>query len=271
MVEVSDLDLIRSKRKAITALFPYAVWRERDGKHEMFDALLRITKASDIRDYIWYHVEPLVSALLREGTSGSLKLAMVLASPHFPWRQFKNGENLARLWTAAVPTLSYTKKYTDEINRSVVDTLLHIASQDTLRGYISVDMWPSWLNARPSLPPVCAGRYWGSSRDLVQTIRGLKNADTLTSYLILVWSEWDDFRDGGLEEMRTSIQEDLRGTMMGPNRKELLQRLDHVLGQLDLGLGHLRQHDRDIDEDAVQLRKRQYGGLKKELQKVEDK
>ena len=49
MARVEDLDQIRSKRKAIIALFPYAVWRERAGDNRMVDAFVCIAGAPKMR------------------------------------------------------------------------------------------------------------------------------------------------------------------------------------------------------------------------------
>jgi hypothetical protein len=40
MIDAGDPGPIYSKRKAITALFPYAVWQEQDGQHKVLDVCL---------------------------------------------------------------------------------------------------------------------------------------------------------------------------------------------------------------------------------------
>ena len=37
MIEAEDYHSLQSEHKAITALLPYAVWQERDGKPEMLE------------------------------------------------------------------------------------------------------------------------------------------------------------------------------------------------------------------------------------------
>ena len=69
--------------------------------------------------------------------------------------------------------------------------------------------------------------------------------------------------------MFTSIRKDFGGIWVGYNREELLRRLDYVLGQLDLGLEHLRQHEPSLNEDEIREMKRQYGQLKEVLLEVD--
>lgn len=260
MIEVADPDLIYSKRKAITALFPYAVRRERDGQSELFGMFLRIAAASRRWGFMWRRVRPLVTTLLEEENTVSQKRAAILASPHFPWDNFTNGQRLVQLWAAAVSAFPYG----DEIGQSVVDALLHIASQDHLRPYIPVRMW-SWLDKRRSLPLVCWGRFRGTQQGVVQTVRALGNVEILKSYMLLVWSERDRAGFPALDEMCTSIQEDFGGIGMGCHREELLRHLDRVLSQLDLGLGHLRQHEPNLNGGDIEEMKYEYGELRNVL------
>lgn len=58
--------MIHSKRKALTALFPYVVLRVKEGKREMFDAFLRVVRSSRRSGLMWFYIEPLLSALLDE-------------------------------------------------------------------------------------------------------------------------------------------------------------------------------------------------------------
>jgi hypothetical protein len=144
-------------------------------------------------------------------------------------------EHWVQQWAAAASAVPYT----DEIGQSVADTLLHIASNTSLQPHIPIDMW-SWLRKSPSLPPICAGRYYGSHSDVVRIVQGLGDIETLTAYLLLVWSEWQ--YQYAIEEMCALIRNDFSGIRMGYHRKKLLQHLDHVLGQLELGTEHLQQH-----------------------------
>ena len=227
----------------------------------MFDTFLRLASIADLRRHIWRHILPFVSTLLHEESEDSLKLAAVLTSPLFPWRRFSHPDQLIKLWAAAASALPYT----EEIGRSVINALLYVASQEDLREHMPTEMW-SWLNKRPPLPPVCPGRRWGSSLGVVRTVRGRKDTEILTSYLRIIWSEWNHIDSEGLKEMHTAIQKDLEGAQAGHYREDLLQHLDEVLKQLGLELEQLRRDNPNITEAQVQLRKGQYGKLKKALQ-----
>ena len=267
MIESASSHRIRPKRKAISALLPYAVSREQAGRHETLDLFLRAARVESVGwGFTWRYIGPLVTTLLAEGSPIPLKRAMILASPHVPWQKFRNGEHLVRLWAVAASAVPCG----DDVCQSVVDTLLQIASLDPLSSHIPVDMW-SWLNKRPSLHPVCWGRHWGTNKDVLQTIRALGDIEILKSYLLLVWSEWDTPRFEGFDEMYTSIQEDFSGTGMGDHRQDLLRRLCHVLEQLDLGLEHFRQHKPSLGGDSIQVMKGRYGKLEKLLLEVDER
>ena len=77
------------------------------------------------------------------------------------------------------------------------------------------------------------------------------------------------FYKSGLPGMCASIREDFGGIRMGHHRKDLLQRLDYILGRLDLGLDHLQQYKPRLTERNIQKMKAQYGGLKKVLLEVD--
>jgi len=68
--------------------------------------------------------------------------------------------------------------------------------------------------------------------------------------------------------MCTSIREEFSGIRMGQHREDLLQQLDHILGQLDLGLCHLQQYKQSLNEASIQQMKEQYGELKRVLLEV---
>lgn len=85
--------------------------------------------------------------------------------------------------------------------------------------------------------------------------------------MILVWSEWDCLDDESLLEICTLTWEDFVGPWMERHRTDLLQRLDHVPGQLGMGPEHLRQQDPGINEVNIQQRDRE---LKEVLLEVEE-
>ena len=183
MVEAEDICLLQSKRKAITALLPYAVWRERDGQPEILDTILHAARASRTSAFMWRHIIQSVSTLL----SGASPRAIVLASPHIPWGWLTNRGGLIQQWAATTSVVPYT----EEVAESVVGTLLQIASNDTLLRQVTADVW-SWLIKRPSLPPgICWGHDLETCARTIETIRALNDVEILKSYLLLVWSEWD--------------------------------------------------------------------------------
>jgi len=196
----------------------------------------------------------------------SLHLIAILASPHVSWHDKPYDGSMVAKWAAAALAVPYT----EEVGQNVVDTLLHIASVDSLRPHIPIDVW-TWLKKQPSLSPECSGRSRGSSGDVVRRVRAFGDAEILKSYLLLVWSEWDhidDGQSGGLAEMETSIREDFGGIAMGPHRQDLIERLDRVLGQLDVGLDHPQQDKPSFDAHHISLAKTQYSELRRVLMEI---
>ena len=258
MAEAKDHHLLQSKHKAITALLPYAVWRERDGQPEVIDAILRVTRASRTPMLMWRHVGQFLGTLLTEASPR----AIVLALPHVLQHGYIGAEALIHFWKAAV----FAVGYSEEIAQGVVDTLLQLASEDGLQ-YIPIDLW-SWLTKRPSLSPICEGRYPGTHGSVVKAVRALKDIEVLKSYLLVVWSEWDFIFSDGFDEMCTLIQEDFGGIEMRHHRTDLIQRLDHVLGQLGRGLEYIQQHKLWFDEDSLRQGKNQYRKLRETLMEL---
>jgi len=102
----------------------------------------------------------------------------------------------------------------------------------------------------------------GSHPDVVSMVRSLKNIEILKSYLFLIWSEWGSLWNGGFDIICVSIREDFGGIEMYPCRADLVERLDHVLGQMNRGLEHLRQSKPEFREFDFQIGKNQYGKLR---------
>ena len=264
MAKAEDHRPLWSKRKAITVLLPCAVWQERDGKPEMFDTILHVTRASRISMFMWDHVDQFVIRLLSEASPRTI----VLGLPHVLHTlqdQLGDVGDLVRRWAAAACAVPHS----EEIAQGVVDTLLQIASEGGLR-YIPINLW-SWLTKRPSLPPICLGRCFGTDGSVVKGIRALKDIEVLKSYLHLVWSEWDSLYTDGLDEMCTLIREDFGGVEMRHHRTDLIQRLDHVLAQLDRGLEYFQQHKLGFDEDHIQGGKNQYRKLRETLLEMDSR
>jgi len=255
--------IIRSKRKALTALFPYVTLRTKDGEHEMFDVFLRVVRSSERSGLMWFYIEPLLSVLLDERAPVFSKQAAIMASPHVPWWQFENGGHLVQLWAGAYSAVPYT----DDVGQSVVDTLLQIASWKSPA--ITDDMW-LWLNKCPDLPPVCSGRYWGSNHAVFKMVRALKDTKTLTSYLLLIWSEWDFLMPRGFDEMCASIREDFSGEEMGRHRTDLIRRLSYVRRELERGLEYIQQYKPELKEENLHRRRDQYKRLQDILLEVDN-
>ena len=254
MAEAEDCLPLWPKQKAISALLPYAVWQERDGQPEMLDAVLHAVRASKVSLVAPGHVNQFISTLLSEASPR----VIILVAPHMWWTPLKDRGDLVQWWAATASTVPYT----EEVAQGVVDTLLQIAIHRELVQYIPVDIW-SWLTRRPSLPPICWGRSIGTYDRVVKVVRGLKDIEVLKSYLLLVWSEWSTPHDFG--EMCTSIQEDFGGIGLGSHRADLIQRLDHVLGQLDRRSECLTQHCWPVREGELQERMDNYRKLRETL------
>ena len=262
MISAGDPEQIFSKHKAITALLPYAFLQAQTGQHRVLDVCLHAARASKQKMFLWHRIKQLpVASLLNEESSVSIKQAFILISPHLPW-PWRVDEQWVQQWAAAALAIPYT----DEIGQSVADTLLQIASNRFLQSHMLIDMWP-WLKISPPLPPVCAGRHWGNSPHVVQVVQRLGDVETLIAYLLLIWSEWEtlDITD----EVHTLIRRDFSGIRMEYHRKKLLQHLDYVLGQLELGLEYLQQYNSDISRDDIQLRQSQYRQLREVLLEVD--
>ena len=261
LADACDMDALFRKRKAINALFTYAVWQERDGEYPILDTFLHIVKAMQSVKFWWLHVQPPMNILLNDAGGVLSKRALLLASPYMPWGQRDYGEDLARVWVVAASAVPKE----EEIAPSVVDTLFQIAFHRLLSPSRYGDAW-SWLTLRPLLPPVCTGRSVGSRQHVVQMVQNLKDIEILKSYLLLIWSEWDHLYVDGFNKIATSIRQDFGGIEMISHRTDLLQRLDYVLAQLDSGLEHLRQGNPHFKETDLQRGKIQYWALKEMLE-----
>ena len=205
---------------------------------------------------MWYRISEFVSTLFFNASPR----AAILVSPHLPWGLLADRQDLAQRWVTAASVVPHI----EEVLQGVVDTLLQIAFYHDLLQHITPEAW-SWLTLRPALPPVHGGRLLGTDGPVVNAVRALKDIEVLKSYFLLIWSESDNPEGDGLGEMCTSILEDFGGIGMGQHRADLIQRLDHILGQLDLGLEYLTQRDPDITEEDLQNRKDQYQKLRETL------
>ena len=264
LADACDRDIPSYKFKAIYALFPYAVRQERDKEYAILDALLHAAKTMCGFRFSWRHIRPFLDKLF-DGTSHvSSQRALMLVSPYMPWGEQDFREDQARIWVAAASTVPKE----EEIAPSVVDTLLQIASLGMLPPDLHSDTW-SWLMLRPSLPPVCKGRKVGSHSRVVLMVRDLKDIEILKSYLLLIWSEWDSLHHEGYLRMMISVSQDFSGIGMNSHRADLLQRLDHVLEQLDKRLEYLQQSGPGLGLARPMFSFLDYGSLKQNLLEVD--
>ena len=256
--------IYRSKRKAISALFPYAVrLAQDDGQWEMINAILRFAPKSKSGGFMWHRIGPYITTLSDSLSPTSLDMAITLASPCADWVNGPYTENAVARWAAAALTTTYS----EEVCRSAVDALLKIARNDSLRPHVPIEIW-AWLKRRPSLPPVCRGQTRRATPGIVRHIRGLGDIEILKSYFLLVWSEWDipyDDDDDDITATENTIRQEFCGFQMRRHREDLKGRLDHIREQLDQGLEHFKQCQPWIEENDIGRMKKRYGKLKEVL------
>ena len=216
---------------------------------------------------MWHCIRPYTTTLFYESTPPFPDLVIVLIAPCMDWRRSLQDGNAVARWAAATSANSVIP-HTRGVDQAVVDALLQIVSFPSLRPHITIDIW-AWLEAQPSLPPKCWGRSEGAGKDVVRHVRTLGHVEILKSYFLLVWSEWNFIYETDLTEMTTSIREDFSGTGMRRYREDLIKRLDHVLGQLDRGIGYLVQHDWGITPSHIRRTKGCYKELKRVLLEVD--
>ena len=168
-----------------------------------------------------------------------------------------------QFWIKAASALPYT----DDVGRSVVDTLLDIASSD-LSPYIPMVAW-DWLNKRPVLHPESVAFRPEGMVSVVQMIRELRDVELFVSYLHIVWSEWCQLGSYGVLVMRHLIREEFGGIGATGYRKDLIWRLVHVLSQLDEGQGHIYP-DTSIGRVSLSLLKAEYEELWRELLEMDE-
>ena len=182
-----------------------------------------------------WHIRPCIKALIGKSGTPSLNRAIILMLPCLDWDDEWADETTVTWWAAAALALPYT----EEVGQSVVDVMLQIASCGSLRPHIPIDIWV-WLKKRPSLPPWSLGRFNAVYSDAIDHIRGLGDIEILKSYFLVVWSEWRDLSNDHLERAEVLIREDFGGIEMGDHRKDLIERVHHILGELGQGFAYLK-------------------------------
>lgn len=252
------------KHKAISALLPYAIYLEQRGDPRIVDEILRVARTPSPEDSMWLWIEHYMVTLLSKSTLPSLNRAKILLSPYVPWGDWD--KNMVVGWAAAALAVPYSEDY----GQIIAGTLLLLASTVTLRPHIPDEIW-SLLKKQPSLPPLSQGRDWATDSALVRHVRELGDLDVLKSYFLLVWSEWDALYPCGFVEIQASIVKDLGGIGMEHHRRDLTNRLDHILGEVDRGLEHFRQYKPWTGEGHIQTRKGQYRRLREVLLQEDQK
>jgi len=212
MAEDPDLEVILSKRKAISSLFPYAVFLEQCGQRRMVDAISRTARVTRSEKFMWYRVQPFIAKMFDEPNPPSLNWVLGLVSPRLPWYDEPSNENMV--------VRRVTVSHPEEDCWSVANELLGIAFIDSLHSNIPHGfLWQ---------PKTTGG-------DLTDRVRAFGDIGILKSYLLLVWSKWGhiDDQSGGLTDMKTLVREDFYGIGMDRHRKDLIEWLDYVLQELD--------------------------------------
>ena len=230
----------------------------------MVDAILHVVSTAYPGQFAWDRVIPCLATLFDEPTPPPLNRAVTLISPYVPWDDKWHDQRTVIRWAAAVLAVPYM----EEIGFSVFNPLLQIASIDSLRPHIPIDLWAR-LKKLPSLPPVCLGRVAGGKEVVVRRVRKLGDIEILKSFFLLVWSEWNFLSASGFEEMKISIREDFGGVELRHHREDLIQRLDGILGQLDRGYRYIAQYKPGVTLYHLQRTKVHYRTLKEVLLEVE--
>ena len=253
-----------SRRKAISALLPYAAYLVQDGSQEMFDVILCVASKPPLGGFMWHRVGDSVTSWFHESYPPPLNQAMIFASPYANWGWGSYTENAVSRWAAVV----LAAPYSEALAQSVVDTLLQIASKWNLQQHIPIEIW-GWLKRRPSLPPVCQGRRWGADETVVYHIWRLGDIEILKSYFLLIWSEWDGLSHSSLCAMEVVIREGFCGIAKWQHRNDLTKHLDHVLGELDRGLKYFQRYDPQTEEREIAGTRGGYRRLKEALAKLD--
>ena len=258
MIEAGDSDQIFSKRKAISALLPYAITRKKRGQPELLDMFLRAAQSTNFEDFIWVH--PLANTLFSIPYPRSLDQVILLATP-YAWRlRGPHSEDEVARWVSAVSAVPYTEK----MGRCVVSALLQIAAVDPLRPHIPANLW-GWLKKPQSPLNVPAWRRENTQFGVVHHIRGLGDIEILKSYLLIAWwnrdspdnsgsTEMKDSLDNsGFAEMKDSIRKDFAGVGMSRHRRDLIKELEEVR-EKDFGsereYGELKELLLQVDMEA---------------------
>ena len=255
-----------SKYEATIAFLPYAARREEAGQGKPSDTSFRTARFSPSSSPISHWTPELGGQLLQVVLPSSLKHAVLHTFQQEPqfMKHASDIDTMMRLWITAVTTLPYT----DDVGRIVANTLLQMAADDELLPHIPTVAW-DWLKKRPLLRPGCWGLVPGSENGVILKVRKPGDVELTTSYLFVIWSEWrrsgwGSFRPSDCKAIFRAIREELSGVGAAGYRADLIQRLDHVLSQLEPGpmseekairqkYKEFREALVEVDEEATQI------------------
>ena len=251
MAEEADPDLIQSRRKATSVLFPYAVYLAQHGQREMLDAFSRVARASDYGNFMWYRIRPFIMTLFNNPNPPSLNWVVGLISPHEFW-QDQPHDNSTVSWPAVAPS------YTGEANRSGVDEVLRVAADKVLRIAFIIPHGPESTEE-------------AAEEAAVREVRALGDTRILRSYLLLLWSGdmYIGYRHEDFAEMEISIWESFGGIGMWLYREYLVERLDGYSRWVPTGLmeeeveqcSKLKRMVLEVDEAADKILTRTFPWL----------
>ena len=220
MIEASDQNLIFSKRKAISALFPHAVILEQCGQPALLDMFLRAAQSTKLEDFIWAH--PLANTLLSTLSPCALDWVILLEMP-YAWRdEGPRSEDEVARWALAVSAVLYT----EEVGKSVVKALLLALANASLRCCIPGNVW-AWLKLQSPVYMSC-WRWEITQFSVVHHIQGLGDIEILKSYLLIIWQNCVLLHPLGFAEMKASIMEDFARVGMSRHRRDLIKELEEV-------------------------------------------
>lgn len=214
----------------------------------MAHAISHVLQTSQIVEFPWNHIDPFTPLLFGGPNTPPMNLAIILLSPYIGWDDTLHSKYNVIRWAEAALAVPYT----EEVGRDVVGVLLQIASCSSLRPHVPIEIW-TWFRKHSTLPPLYRRPRMSISSDTVCYIRGLGDIEIFKSYLLLAWSEHSYAY--GVDEMEATFWEEFCGIGMWAYRKELVDRLDQVLGS--------------CDQAGCYLAKGRYESLREVLQQVE--
>ena len=224
MVESTDGILLNSKREAISTLFFYVIL-ERGRQKRMANSISHALRAMDSPRRGWTdgldYIKPYTHMLFCGPNTPLMDSLIILLSPYIDWNDTYHRKGDVIRWAAAASAVPYT----EEVGQDIVSALLQISMYDTLRPHIPIEIWTRLKN-HSILPPLNQGRDIPISSNTLRYIRGLRNIEILKSFLILAWSQDTTIYP---KIYVKDLLKDFCGIGMWGHRKDLIERLEHVL------------------------------------------